>query len=280
MDRLDEAILIAKTVDPAKRRVLETAHRIKEWLNGKKIDLAVVLGSGLGEFGKDHSEIMEQAYDKLGLPAAGVPGHAGVLRYTTIGGRGVLLFSGRKHLYESGVDLDTSLLSVRAAYHAGAKLQILTCATGSVNTSYHPGQLVLIKDHINHLGVDPAGGFVDMTDAYDEGLRIKTQEIATNLFGQKLKEGVLTSKKGPSFETPAEIKMLRALGADMCGMSTIHETIALRALGARVLGITLITNYGAGIKKNPISHEEVQAKAKEVAPRFSELLTNVIARLV
>ncbi len=266
-------------VDRAKREFLQRSANITKWLKGKEIDLAVVLGTGLGDYGKDHSDMMEIPYKGVGLPRAGVIGHAGILRYSRIGRHGVLLFSGRKHLYEPFVDLDTSLMVVRAAFHAGATTQILTCATGSVNLKYRPGQLVFIKDHINFLGVDPTKPFVPMTNVYDEGLRKEAQYVASRLYRRKLAEGVLTSKRGPSFETPAEIKALRVLGADMAGMSTIHEAMALKELGARVLGISLITNYGAGIVPGDISHEDNSAEGAKAAKRFSHLLTGIIGRL-
>ncbi len=266
-------------VDRAKSGYLQRSVNITKWLKGKEIDLAVILGSGLGDYGKDHSDTMEIPYNSVGLPIAGVPGHAGILRYSKIGRHGVLLFSGRKHLYEPFVELDTTLMAVRAAFHAGATTQILTCATGSVNLKYRPGQLVLIKDHINYLGVDPTQPFVAMTNVYDEGLRKDAQCVASRLYGRRLAEGVLTSKRGPSFETPAEIKALRVLGADMAGMSTIHEAMALKELGARVLGISLITNYGAGIVPGDISHEDNSKQGEKAAKRFSHLLTSIIGRL-
>lgn len=287
MNELEQAVSVAEMENRRKSENLiltefgiwETVTKIREWLSGRKVDASITLGTGLGNFGKNLPDCSEIDYHSLDLPVSGVSQHASVLRYVQIGGRGVLLFSGRKHLYEQDSKLDTTLMAVRSAFFVGAKTQILTCATGSVNLGYYPGQLVLIKDHINLLGVDPTRPFVAMTNVYDLELRKKVKSIAFDVIGDFIVEGVLASKKGPSFETPAEIRMLRALGADMAGMSTIHEAMALKELGARVLAISLVTNYGAGMKEGDISHEDNTSEGAKAAERFSRLLTAIVKEL-
>ena len=240
-------------------------------------DVAVVLGSGWAP-----------AADTLGTPAATVPmaelpgftppsaeGHGGRVLSLRLGGHRVLVFLGRIHAYE-GHDLDHVVHPVRTACAAGAATVVLTNAAGGLRAEYAVGQPVLISDHLNLTARSPLVGaqFVDLVDAYSPRLRALARDV-----DPALAEGVYAGLPGPHYETPAEIRMLRTLGADLVGMSTVHETIAARAAGAQVLGISLVTNLAAGITGEPLSHAEVLAAGAAAARRTGALLADVIARL-
>jgi purine-nucleoside phosphorylase len=225
--------------------------------------------------------------DELGNPVAVVPmselpgfhapsasGHGGELRSVAIGAHRVLVLAGRIHAYE-GHDLSRVVHPVRTACAAGAQTVVLTNAAGAVNTDYQVGEPVLISDHLNLTARSPLVGaqFVDLVDAYSPRLRAIAREIEPALH-----EGVYAGLPGPHFETPAEIRMLRVLGADLVGMSTVHETIAARAAGAEVLGVSLVTNQAAGMTGEPLSHLEVLAVGRQSATRMGSLLASVISR--
>lgn len=239
-------------------------------------DVAVVLGSG-----------WRPAADALGpptavLPQADVPGfapptavgHTGELMSTRIGERRVLVLVGRVHAYE-GHDLCHVVHPVRAACAAGARIVVLTNAAGGLRPDMAVGQPVLISDHLNLTARSPLAGpqFVDLTDAYSPRLRELARRVDPGLT-----EGVYAGLPGPHYETPAEVRMLRILGADLVGMSTVHETIAARAAGAEVLGVSLVTNLAAGISGEPLSHAEVLAAGAASASRMGALLADVVAR--
>jgi purine-nucleoside phosphorylase len=217
------------------------------------------------------------------LPQAQLPGftppsalgHTGELLSVRIGEHQVLVLAGRVHAYE-GHDLLHVVHPVRAACAAGARVIVLTNAAGGLRPDMAVGQPVLISDHLNLTARSPLVGaqFVDMTDAYTPRLR----ELARQT-DPELAEGVYAALPGPHYETPAEIRMLRILGADLVGMSTVHETIAARAAGAEVLGVSLVTNLAAGITGEPLSHAEVLAAGAASASRMGSLLAEVIARL-
>jgi purine-nucleoside phosphorylase len=210
-----------------------------------------------------------------GFPAAAVPGHEGSARSVELGNRRLLLYLGRVHAYE-GHDLARVVHNVRTAHAAGATTIVLTNAAGGLREDMYVGQPVLVADHINLTGrsslVGPA--FTDLTDAYAPRLRALARDVEPTLA-----EGVYAGLPGPHFETPAEIRMLRLLGADMVGMSTVHETIAARALGAEVLAFSLVTNLAAGITGKPLSHAEVLAAGAAAAERMGALLAEVVSRL-
>ncbi|MDH6677809.1 purine-nucleoside phosphorylase [Rhodococcus sp. LBL1] len=242
-----------------------------------KHSAAVVLGSG-----------WHAAADALGEPATVVPmadlpgfatpsavGHAGTVRSVRVGDAHVLVLLGRAHAYE-GHDLARVVHPVRTAIAAGAQTVILTNAAGGIRDGMSVGQPVLISDHLNLTARSPLVGaqFVDLVDAYSPRLR----ELARTI-DPSLTEGVYAGLPGPHYETPAEIRMLRTLGADLVGMSTVHETIAARALGADVLGISLVTNLAAGITGEHLDHAEVLAAGQASAARMGELLRNLLARL-
>ncbi|MCG5431696.1 purine-nucleoside phosphorylase [Mycobacterium sp. MYCO198283] len=240
-------------------------------------DVAVVLGSGWAP-----------AADALGAPTAQLPmaelpgfsppaaaGHGGTVSSVPVGDSRVLVLAGRIHAYE-GHDLRHVVHPVRTACAAGVRTVILTNAAGGLHPDYRVGQPVLISDHLNLTGRSPLVGpqFVDLVDAYGARLRALAREVDPSLA-----EGVYAGMPGPQYETPAEIRMLRTLGADLVGMSTVHETIAARAGGAAVLGISLVTNLAAGITGEPLDHSEVLAAGRQSATRMGALLAEVCARL-
>jgi len=250
-------------------------------------DIGVILGSGLGGFEEQLREAAEISYDEIpGFPRSTVAGHAGKFVAGMLGNKRVLVMSGRFHSYE-GYGMNKVTLPVRVMRLLGIKTLIVTNAAGAVNTDFKPGDLMLIEDYINLSGRNPLRGknldrfgprFPDMTYAYDRELRQITQEEAEKL-GIDLKRGVYCWMNGPSFETPAEIRMARTLGADAVGMSTVPETIVARHSGIKVLGISSITNMAAGVLQAPINHEEVLAAAEIIKIPFRQLVSAVIARL-
>jgi len=240
-------------------------------------DVAVVLGSGWS------SAAAALGAATATLPQAEVPGfrppsaagHSGELLSVPVGGHRVLVLVGRVHAYE-GHDLRHVVHPVRAACAAGARIVVLTNAAGGLRPGITVGRPVLISDHLNLTARSPLTGpqFVDLTDAYAMRLRRLARDADPGLT-----EGVYACVPGPHYETPAEIRMLRTLGADLVGMSTVHETIAARAAGAEVLGVSLVTNLAAGIGAEPLSHAEVLAAGAASARRMGALLAGVMARL-
>ncbi|QZA18603.1 purine-nucleoside phosphorylase [Mycobacterium malmoense] len=259
----------------------ELAHRaaqaIAERTGTAEHDVAVVLGSGwrpaVAALG-DPTAVLPQA-ELPGFAPPTAVGHTGELLSTRIGQHRVLVLVGRVHAYE-GHDLCHVVHPVRAACAAGARIVVLTNAAGGLRPDMVIGQPVLIGDHLNLTARSPLVGpqFVDLTDAYAPRLR----ELARRA-DPELTEGVYAGLPGPHYETPAEIRALRALGADLVGMSTVHETIAARAAGAEVLGVSLVTNLAAGLSGEPLSHAEVLAAGAASAGRMGALLAAVIARL-
>jgi len=244
-------------------------------------DVALVLGSGwvsaAEALGAPTHEF--SVTDLPGFPAPTVAGHGGLIRsYDIKGSNGViraLVFLGRTHLYE-GKGIEPVVHGVRTAVKAGCKTIILTNACGGINANFKVGQPVIIKDHISLTGVSPLTGatFVDLTDLYSARIRklIKKEDST-------LEEGVYVHWRGPTYETPAEIRMMRAMGADLVGMSTVPEAIAAHALGAEVVGISLVTNAAAGMTGEKLNHEEVMAAGKAAADRMGALLSKLIHKL-
>ena len=267
------------------RRIQRAADAIEQALG--RADIAVVLGSGLGDFGNDLENPKEISYaDIPGFPLATVQGHAGKFIAGTLAGKKVLMMSGRFHCYE-GHPLEDVVLPVRVMARLGVKTLILTNAAGGVNIDFRPGVLMLISDFINLTGKNPLIGpnfdafgprFPDMTDAYDRTLRELTMHAARQL-DIDLRRGVYCWMNGPTYETPAEVRMARVLGADAVGMSTVPETIVARHCGIKVLGISCITNMAAGVLREPINHEEVMAMGRHVRSEFASLLTETIRKL-
>jgi purine-nucleoside phosphorylase len=249
--------------------------------------VAIVLGSGLGEFANQLQDAMTVPYGDLpDWPASRVVGHEGRLVVGGVKGRLIAALSGRCHAYE-GYDLRTVAFAVRAMGLLGVKTLILTNAAGGVNTGFSRGTLMVIDDHINLIGGNPLVGanderfgprFPDMTHVYSPRLRTSADE-AGRARAVTLSHGVYACLLGPSYETPAEIRYLRAIGADAVGMSTVPEAIAARHMGMEVLGISCITNMAAGVLPQPLDHAEVLETARRVRGQFITLLEGIVERL-
>ena len=249
--------------------------------------VGIVLGSGLGAFADALKNRRETPYSNIpNWPASTAAGHAGKLVEGTIGSTEVIALSGRAHLYE-GYTAQQTTFGIRELAKRGVKRLILTNAAGGINTAYRPADLVLISDHINLLGVNPLTGpnddalgprFPDMSEAYSAHLRAIAREQASKL-GLVLKEGVYAALLGPNYETPAEIRYLRAIGADLVGMSTVPETIAANHMGIEVLGISCVTNMAAGILPQKLVHDEVLETGASVRDTLLQLLTAIVPQL-
>ena len=249
--------------------------------------IAVVLGSGLGGLADSLEGARRIPYaDIPGFPKTTVAGHRGELVVGELEGTPVVLQNGRFHLYE-GHDPDAVTLPVRLFAAHGAEILILTNAAGGLNPQFRPPTLMLLADHINLMWRNPLVGkrlsgevrFPDLLDAYDRELRSIARDSAAECH-VALVEGVYGSVPGPSFETPAEVRMLRRLGCDAVGMSTVPEALVARARGMRVLGISSITNAGAGLSKTPLSHEEVLEAGQRLAGDLEQVVRGVVRRLI
>jgi len=250
-------------------------------------DVAIVLGSGLGDFANRLADAVSIGYETLpNWPASRVVGHEGRLVVGTLAGKRVAALSGRAHFYE-GHDLRTVTFATRVIGALGIKALILTNAAGGINVALKPGTLMVIDDHINLLGSNPLVGpnddrfgarFPDMTEVYSKRLRGIADAVAKE---QRLQigHGVYVALHGPSYETPAEIRYLRGIGADAVGMSTVPEAIVARHMGLDVLGISCITNAAAGVLPQPLNHDEVMEVARRVRGEFAALLEGIIGRL-
>jgi purine-nucleoside phosphorylase len=255
--------------------------------NASEPRVGVVLGSGLGGFADGIESPTEIPYaDIPGWPAATAVGHTGTLVLGTFGGVSVAVLRGRAHLYE-GLPPDRIVFGVRVLGLLGIGTLVLTNACGAIDRAFEPGQLVAIADHVNLQGQSPLVGpndeslgprFPDMTDAYDPELRAAARAAAERL-GFALPEGVFAAWLGPAFETPAEIRMLRALGADLVGMSTVPEVLAARHMGIRCLALSCVTNMAAGVSGEPIDHERVLQVGAQVAGTLTSLLRELVPEL-
>jgi purine-nucleoside phosphorylase len=261
-----------------------SAARLAEVTGAERHDVALVLGSGwtpaADQLGEIVADIPVTALG--GFAASTVPGHESAVRSIRCGDRRVLAFLGRVHLYE-GHAPSTVVHGVRTAVMAGCTTVVLTNAAGGLKEGFHVGQGVLIADHLNLTGASPLSGpnrddlgprFVDMTDAWSSRLRALARHVDPDL-----EEGVYAGFAGPQYETPAEVRMARTLGADLVGMSTVLECLAAVHLGAEVLGFSLVTNLAAGLSDQKLSHEEVVAAGAAAAQRMGGLLAAVVQRL-
>lgn len=260
----------------------EAAKEIAQRTGIASHDVALVMGSGwvtaVDALGAPAYEC--DAHEITGFAAPAVEGHSGKVRSYEIksGDKTIraLVFLGRTHLYE-GKGMEPVVHGVRTAVKAGCNVVILTNACGGINAKYKVGEPVLIRDHISLTAASPLSGatFVDLTDLYSKRIRdiVKAEDTS-------LQEGVYVHWRGPTYETPAEILMMRTMGADLVGMSTVPEAIAAHALGAEVLGISLVSNAAAGMTGEKLNHEEVIAAGKAAASRMGELLKNVIPKIV
>jgi purine-nucleoside phosphorylase len=250
-------------------------------------ETAIVLGSGLGDFASTLDRATSIPYDAIpNWPAASVIGHEGRLVIGDTAGQHVAALSGRAHFYE-GYDLRTVTFGARVLGALGVKVIILTNAAGGINTGFSPGDLMVIDDHINLLGSSPLIGpnderfgvrFPDLTNVYSPRLRRLADEAAA---AQRLtlRHGIYVACHGPSYETPAEVRYLRTIGADAVGMSTVPEAIVARHMGIEVLGISCITNFAAGVLPQPLNHHEVIETARRVRAQFVDLLTAIIGHI-
>lgn len=249
--------------------------------------LALVLGSGLGDFADNATDATVIPYEKIpGFQKTTVEGHQGKLVVGKIGGTCVAVFSGRFHAYE-GLSLERVVTPVRLFKMIGGEKVILTNAAGGINLSYKPGTLVIINDHINFTGKSPLVGhnidelgprFPDMGDAYNAEMRTTIQSVAKEL-GIELENGIYAGVLGPTYETPAEVRMLRTMGADVVGMSTVHEVIAANHAGLKVACISCVTNMAAGVNKEVLRHEDIKEQALKVKEKFAKLLIHSLSKL-
>jgi xanthosine phosphorylase len=249
--------------------------------------VGLILGSGLGAIAATIEDATAIDYAELpGFPRPGVEGHAGRLLLGRLGGVEVACLQGRVHLYE-GVPAAAVNALPRTLKALGCEILILTNAAGSLRPEIEPGAIALIEDHINLLGHNPLVGpndvavgprFPDMSEVYDPGLRAQAQAVAAHL-GIALRSGVYLATLGPSFETPAEIRAFRALGAELVGMSTVPEAISARHCGLKVLGFSIVTNLAAGLADHALSHEDTLAMAAQAAGRLQQLLTGLLEEL-
>jgi purine-nucleoside phosphorylase len=250
-------------------------------------DVAIVLGSGLGDFAAGLQDATSIPYSSIPhWPKSAVIGHAGTLVLGALRGKRVAALSGRAHFYE-GHDMRTVTFATRVMGVLGVPVLVLTNAAGGINLSFEPGTLMVIDDHINLMGTNPLVGanderfgprFPDMSEVYSAALR-RTADAAAEADGQKIGHGIYAALHGPSYETPAEIRYLRTIGADAVGMSTVPEAIVARHMGMSVLGISCISNMAAGVLPQPLVHDEVMAVARRVRARFSALLEGIVERL-
>jgi purine-nucleoside phosphorylase len=267
-------------------KVQETAGWLRQRANNLP-DVAIVLGSGLGDFTADIKDPTTFDYGMIpNWPATSIVGHAGRLVIGTLAGARVAALSGRAHYYE-GHDMGTVTFATRVVGVLGVRTIILTNAAGGINLEFTPGTLMLMNDHINLMGGNPLMGanderfgprFPDMSEVYSRRLRTLASDAASAL-GMTLAHGVYAAVHGPSYETPAEIRYLRAIGADAVGMSTVPEAIVARHMGLEVLGISCITNMAAGVLPQPLVHDEVMEVARRVRLRFGALLEGIVERL-
>jgi purine-nucleoside phosphorylase len=266
-------------------RVEEAAAAVRRRC-GDPPETAIVLGSGLGDFADTLRDSVVTPFDELPhWPASKVVGHAGRLVVGTVADRRVAVLAGRVHFYE-GHDLATVAFATRVMGRLGVKQIILTNAAGGINTGFSQGVLMIIDDHINLLGNPLIGAnderfgprFPDMTEVYSRRLRGIADEAA-RARAVPVTHGVYVGLAGPSYETPAEIRFLRAIGADAVGMSTVPEAIAARHMGVEVLGISCITNLAAGVLPQPLVHDEVIETARRVRGSFISLIEGIIERL-
>ena len=260
-----------------------TIDFINEKTNNFNPEIGVILGSGLGDFA-DKLDSISVPYSEIpGFKKSTVQGHAGRLVFAQYKGKRVVFMKGRYHFYE-GNSMQTVVYPVKVMKKLGVKTLIVTNAAGAVNKDFNPADLMIITDHINFLGTNPLIGenddtlgtrFPDMSEVYKKDLIEKAEACAKEL-GINIRKGVYIASTGPSYETPTEVKMMRMLGADAVGMSTVPEAIVANYCGIKVLGISCLTNYASGITQTPLTHKEVIESANEAKEKFQALLAKVL----
>jgi len=268
-------------------RAEEAAAHLRSAHGGAIPRVATVFGSGLNELvGRFENRKIIPYAQVPNFPVPTVMGHAGNLVFGTVEGVEAILLQGRFHYYE-GHDLETVTFPIRVLQRLGVRSLILTAATGGIHPDLRPGNLVCLSDHINLMGVNPLRGpndprlgerFPDMTETYSRRLRDLATEEAARI-GVSLTPGVYACLPGPSYETPAEINMLRVLGADVVGMSTVPEAIVARQAGMEILGLALVSNMAAGVLGTPIRHEDVIEAGRAAAPILGELIRRIVVRV-
>jgi purine-nucleoside phosphorylase len=267
-------------MSPASPRTDEFPHVPAE-LAGFRPKAALVLGSGLGGFADACEKLFEVPYAEVpGLPESKVPGHAGQYVGAELGGVPLLLAMGRVHYYEGHTARQVAA-HVRLMASLGPDVLVLTNAAGTLNAEFAPGGWMMLSDHLNLTAVSPLAGapnFFDMSEVYDRGLRGLFRGLAAES-GLHLHEGVYACVPGPQYETPAEVRMLRTLGADAVGMSTVFEAIQARALGLKVAAFSCLTNWAAGVTDQPLSHDEVMATGRDAAAVLSRLLEAALGKM-
>ncbi len=257
----------------------ETLDYIQTYTDDFKPEIGIVLGSGLGDLADTYCEFAIP-YDKIpGFAKSTVEGHKGQLVFAQINKRNVVMMQGRNHFYE-GHSMQDVTYPIKVMKKLGVKTVIITNAAGAINKSFRPGDLMVITDHINLMGTNPLIGpndpdlgvrFPDMSEVYNKNL-IKIVDAAGRLLKIDLKHGVYVATTGPSYETPAEIKMARFMGGDAAGMSTVPEAIVANYCGMKVIGISCISNFATGISSKKLSHEEVIETTEKVKAKFKELI--------
>jgi len=267
-------------------KMKEAADYIVEKLKVKP-EIGLILGSGLGGIADQIEDAEHYSYGDIPhFPVSTVEGHAGKLVIGTLEGKKVVAMQGRFHYYE-GYKMEEVTFPVRVMKLLGVEKLIVTNAAGAVNKSFNPGDLMLISDHLNLIGDNPLIGknlnefgtrFPDMSNAYDKNLREKVREIAKSL-NISLQEGVYAAMSGPTYETPAEVRMVHILGGDAVGMSTVPEVIIAIHSGIKVVGISCMTNMASGILDQPLNHEEVVETSRRVRETFINLMRNVIKEI-
>jgi purine-nucleoside phosphorylase len=267
------------------KAAIKAAAAIRKRAATQQPKVGIILGSGLGGLSKSISDAVRIPFSDIpGFPKATIEGHEGVVIVGSLGGREVVALSGRFHMYE-GHPAALAAFPVRVFHALGALELFISNAAGGISPKLAVGDLMMISDHLNLMGANPLVGeaqegeirFPDMTDAYNPGLRWVLRTTAEKL-GIPLREGIYAGLLGPSYETPSEVKMLRLLGADAVGMSTVPEVIMARALGMRVAGVSCITNAAAGVTGSALSHAEVLETTNRVSASFESLVTEFLAR--
>lgn len=273
-------------MNPAYEKLLKCYQSFQEKIDFKP-EIAIVLGSGLGAFGDQIQVEQTLSYHELeGFPVSTVKGHKGQFLFGYIGEVPVVLMQGRVHFYE-GYTISDVVLPIRLMKLMGAHTLFLTNASGGINPAFHPGGLMMLTDHVSIFAPNPLIGenieelgtrFPDMSQVYD----LELQKILTDTAEEndiELFEGVYAQLTGPSFESPAEIRMLGKLGVDAVGMSTVVEAIVANHMGMRICGVSCISNMAAGISENPLTHEEVQEAADQAAPQFEKLVKEAVKKM-
>lgn len=263
-----------------------TINYLKEKIQGFKPEIGIILGSGLGDFADGLKSINIPYFEIPGFENSQVAGHKGQLVFAEIQGKKTVIMQGRYHFYE-GYSMQTVTYPIKIMKKLGVKTLIITNAAGAVNKEYTPGDLMFITDHINFMGTNPLIGnnddtlgtrFPDMSEVYSKEL-INKAENSANELKIPYRKGIYAATTGPSYETPAEIKMFTLMGASAVGMSTVPEAIVANYCGIKVLGISCLTNYAAGVTDNPLNHQEVIDTANKVKDNFKNLLLEILKNI-